>query len=114
MTPREQLAVFGGRPAVPDGVQRTRWPRLGEPELAELCRVLREEQLGGCDAPQVVGLEQEWARRIGAPYCRAVGSGTAALHMALWAAGIGPGDEVLVPAYSFMSGALARLSHLAS
>ena len=106
---RQKLAIFGGSPAIPEGIERARWPRYSQQELDELCRVLREEQLGGCDAPQVAGLEQEWTQRMGTPYCCAVGSGSDALHMALWAAEIGAGDEVLVPAYTFLSGALTVL-----
>ena len=55
---KEKLAVLGGPPAMPEGIERTRWPRYSEEELEELCRVLREEQVGGSDAPQVVGLER--------------------------------------------------------
>ena len=109
MNSKEKLAVFGGQSAMPEGIERTRWPRYNDSELEELCRVLREEQIGGCDAPQILKLEEEWSQKIGTPYCCAVGSGTAALHMALWAAGIGKGDEVLVPAYTFLSGALSVL-----
>ena len=94
---------------MPEGLQRSRWPRYTETELLELCRVLREERLGGSDAPQISSLEKEWSQRIGAQYCCAVASGTAALHMALWGAGVEPGDEVLVPAYTFLSGALTVL-----
>lgn len=109
MASKDKLAIFGGEPALPEGIERARWPRFSEEELEELCRVLREEQLGGSDAPQVVALEQEWSQRIGVDYCCAVGAGSDALHMALWAAGVGPGDEVLVPAYTFLSGALVVL-----
>ena len=41
----DRPAILGGTPAMPEGIVRTQWPRLSEPELAELCRVLREEQL---------------------------------------------------------------------
>ena len=104
-----QLAVFGGTPVMPQGIQRTRWPRWTEAEIEEIGRVLKEEQFFGSDAPQVALLEQEWGKRVGVDYCKAVSSGTAALHSALWAAGVEAGDEVLVPAYSFMATALAVL-----
>lgn len=109
MTETQKLAIRGGRPAMPEGIERTRWPRYSDLEIEELSRVLREERLGGSDAPQVAALEREWAERTESNYCCAVGSGTAALHMALWAAEVVPGDEVLVPAYTFLSGALAVL-----
>lgn len=104
-----KLALFGGAPVLPLGMQRTHWPRWTEAEIEEFGRVLKQEQLFGSDAPQVALLEQEWAKCVGVDYCAAVSSGTAALHTALWAAGVGPGDEVLVPAYSFMATALAVL-----
>lgn len=94
---------------MPQGLQRTRWPRWTAAEIQELGRVLLEEQIFGSDAPQVTRLEREWAQRVGVEHCLAVSSGTAALHTALWAAGVGSGDEVLVPAYSFMATALAVL-----
>ncbi|MFB3826605.1 MAG: DegT/DnrJ/EryC1/StrS family aminotransferase [Bryobacteraceae bacterium] len=105
----DQLAIFGGSPVMPQDIQRTRWPRWTAAEIEELGRVLQQEQLFGCDAPQVALLQQEWSQRVGVPYCAALSSGTAALHAGLWAAGVGPGDEVLVPAYSFMASALAIL-----
>ncbi|MBI2842952.1 MAG: DegT/DnrJ/EryC1/StrS family aminotransferase [Armatimonadetes bacterium] len=49
-------------------------------------------------------LEQEYARYSGVDYCIAVSSGTASLVLALQAMGIGPGDEVIVPAYTFIAG----------
>ncbi len=109
MVVKEKLALFGGRPAMPDGIERTRWPRFSDQEFEELCRVLREEQLGGSDAPQIESLEREWSQRTGVEHCCAVGAGTDALHMGLWAAGVGQGDEVLVPAYTFVSSALVVL-----
>lgn len=105
----EKLAVFGGLPVMPQGIQRTRWPRWTDAEIEEIGRVMKDEQLFGSDAPQVELLEQEWSERVGVEYCKAVSSGTAALHSALWAAGVSPGDEVLVPAYSFMATGLVVL-----
>ena len=59
---------------------------------------------------QVSSLEQELAKTIGSEYALAVNSGTSALICALIAAGIGPGDEVLVPAYTWISSAAAPLA----
>src|SRR5213594_1393349 len=49
------------------------------------------------------GLEAEFAAAIGARFCLATNSGTSALHIALATAGIGAGDEVIVPALSFIA-----------
>ena len=51
--------------------------------------------------PKVVEFEDALASACEVPYAVAVSSGTAALHLAVLAAGIGPGDEVIVPAYTF-------------
>src|SRR5688572_31564277 len=51
--------------------------------------------------PEVAGLGAELARVCEVPHAVAVSSGTAALHLAVLALGIGPGDEVIVPAYTF-------------
>lgn len=51
--------------------------------------------------PQVDAFEQEFCQVVGAPYALALASGTAALHLALLEAGVGPGDEVLVSTFTF-------------
>src|SRR5881296_4167404 len=55
------------------------------------------------------GLEVDFAAAVGARFCLATNSGTSALHIALAAAGIGAGDEVIVPALSFIATAQAVL-----
>lgn len=57
------------------------------------------------NGPKVKEFEEAVARYTGAAECVAVNTGTAALHAAVWAAGIGPGDEVIVPAISFVASA---------
>jgi perosamine synthetase len=78
---------------------RLAWPDVGEEELAEVAAVLESGRL--TMGPKVAELEEEVARACGVPYAVAVSSGTAALHLPLLALGIGGGDEVLVPAYTF-------------
>ena len=56
--------------------------------------------------PDVPAFEEEFAAFSGARHCVGVASGTAALVLALQAAGIGPGDEVIVPAHTFIASAL--------
>jgi perosamine synthetase len=53
--------------------------------------------------PEVAAFEQEFARCVGAPQACAVGNCTAALHLALLAAGVGPGDEVVTVSHSFIA-----------
>jgi dTDP-4-amino-4,6-dideoxygalactose transaminase len=74
-----------------------------------VARVLDRGVLSGAGAPEVRGLEAEFAAAVGARFCLATNSGTSALHIALAAAGVGPGDEVIVPALSFIATAQAVL-----
>jgi perosamine synthetase len=80
-------------------VVRLAWPDVGDEELAEIAAVLETGQL--TMGPKVEELEELLAEAAGAKHAIAVSSGTAALHVGVLALGIGPGDEVLVPAYTF-------------
>jgi dTDP-4-amino-4,6-dideoxygalactose transaminase len=57
--------------------------------------------------PRTQAFEQALAEYVGSPHAVAVSSGTAALHLACLAGGIGPGDEVIVPAFTFVASAAA-------
>jgi perosamine synthetase len=74
-------------------------PDVGEEELRAVAEVLESGQL--TTGPKVAELEALLARATGTEHAAVVSSGTAALHVALLALGIGPGDEVIVPAYTF-------------
>jgi dTDP-4-amino-4,6-dideoxygalactose transaminase len=102
------LAIAGGRPAVPRG-SHERWPRITAADRAALERVLDRGELWGPNAPEVTALEEEWAAYVGARFCLMTNSGTAALHCAVVAAGVRPGDEVIVPAFSFVATPMAVL-----
>ncbi|HEY1350274.1 MAG TPA: DegT/DnrJ/EryC1/StrS family aminotransferase [Ktedonobacteraceae bacterium] len=82
-------------------------PVLGEEEAAAVLQVLRGGQLA--QGEQVALFEREFARLCQVRYAIAVSSGTAALHLALLAHGIGPGDEVLTSAFTFAATANALL-----
>jgi perosamine synthetase len=103
-----QLALRGGTPVVPAGAA-TRWPILTPADEAALRRVLERGVLSGLAAPEMTALQTEFAALTGARYCLATNSGTAALHIALAAAGVRRGDEVIVPALSFVATAQAVL-----
>jgi dTDP-4-amino-4,6-dideoxygalactose transaminase len=78
---------------------RLGWPDVGEAELAEVAEVLESGML--TMGPKVAEFEAEIARACEVEHALAVTSGTAALHLAVVAFGLEPGDEVLVPAYTF-------------
>ncbi|HYN86219.1 MAG TPA: DegT/DnrJ/EryC1/StrS family aminotransferase [Pyrinomonadaceae bacterium] len=59
--------------------------------------------------PEVEAFEEEFARYCGARHCVAVNSGTSALHLALLAAGVRPGDEVITTSFTFVATAAAVL-----
>ncbi len=103
-----KLAIDGGMPVL-DPSEIKPWPIIGESEKRAVMRVLESGYLCGAGAPEVSKLEKEWAEYIGRRYCLTTSSGTAALHMGLSALNIGPGDEVIVPAYTFLATASSVL-----
>ena len=74
-------------------------PDVGDAEVAELAKVVASGQL--TMGPKVDEFEAALAAACGVEHAVVVSSGTAALHLAMIALGIGPGDEVIVPAYTF-------------
>ena len=110
----QKLAIHGGAPAkqsqdppmYPGGMA------IAEEEEAEVLEVLRAKRLfryygpGEADS-KATQLEQAFAEKKGSNYSVAVTSGTAALVCGLHGIGIGPGDEVIVPAYTWIASASA-------
>jgi len=86
----------------------TRWPMWDEREMNSLREVL-ESGSWGIGNSKVSDFEDKFAMRVGTKYGICVTSGTVALQIALKAAGVGPGDEVIVPPYTFMATATAVL-----
>ncbi len=78
---------------------RLGWPDVGAAELDEVAGVLESGML--TMGPKVAEFEAELARACEVEHALAVSSGTAALHLAVLALGLEPGDEVIVPAYTF-------------
>jgi dTDP-4-amino-4,6-dideoxygalactose transaminase len=74
-------------------------PSIDEDEIAAVVETLRSGWI--TTGPRTAAFEQQFAAYTGAEHALALSSATAALHLALVAAGIGPGDEVIVPAYTF-------------
>jgi perosamine synthetase len=80
-------------------------PQIGDAERHAVERVLKSGMLA--QGPEVAAFETEFAEAIGVQYAIAVNSGTSALHLGLVAAGIGQGDEVIVPSFTFAATANA-------
>lgn len=89
---RDEFLVFGS-------------PLIEQPEIDEVVASMRSGWLG--TGPKVARFEQLFKEYNGSPYAIAVNSCTAALHLSMLAAGIQPGDEVIVPAMTFAATANA-------
>ena len=85
---------------VPEGLKR-RWPDIRPEDRTAVAAVLERGVLGGVGAPEMTALEAEWAAFVGRDACLLFNSGTAAIHSALYAIGIEPGDEIITTAYTF-------------
>lgn len=95
-----KLAIHGGPKAVPDGLKKE-WPEITQEDKDAVLAVLERKVLSGVHGPEAMGLEQEWATFTGSRCVLSFNSGTAAIHSALFAASVGPGDEVITSAFSF-------------
>ena len=80
-------------------------PSIGDEERAAVDRVMRSGMLA--QGPEVAAFETEFSEWVDGVHSVAVNSGTSALHMAFLAAGVGAGDEVIVPSFSFAATANA-------
>ncbi len=100
---RDMPAILGGPPAVtipytPD------WPKIGDEEIAAVVELMHKRQLSIYDRSGVIAeLEDAFAAYHDVRYALTHNSGTSALHAAFFAAGIGPGDEVIAPTYTFLA-----------
>ena len=78
-------------------------PLIGDEEQREVARVLGSGSLA--QGPEVAAFEAEFAAYCGTKHALATTNGTTALHLALLAAGVGPGDEVITTPFSFFASA---------
>jgi len=112
----DQLALCGGKRTVPEGLIRP-WPHVTEADRKAVMDVLETPTSVGPPGEtnqqrlQSEGLAAEWAEYMGVKHCIPVNSGTAALHMCVAGLGIEPGDEVILPAFTFWASAAAVLHH---
>ncbi len=97
-----KLALTGGEPV--GAMKETGWPTVDEEDREAVLRVLEgREWCRLWDDPEGAKLEEDFARYHDAKHCVAVSNGTVAIELALLAAGIEAGEEVVVPAVTFIA-----------
>jgi len=104
-TDSTKLAIDGGTPAVTlDQTAAFHWPNLGSEEEEAVLAVLRRNRTSIGDRSDVIAeLEDRFAEYLGTRFTLARNNGTAALYCAYFAVGIGYGDEVIVPSYTWIA-----------
>jgi dTDP-4-amino-4,6-dideoxygalactose transaminase len=102
------LAIFGGKPVRERRIEAR--PLVYSPELIrDIEEVLRSGALVSTHGRWVRSFEEGLAKFVGVKYAYATTSGTTALHLALKALGVGPGDEVITTPFTFAASATAVL-----
>ena len=104
-----QLAALGGKPLF-DKNRHSKWPEVTDDDKRAVMEVLDRGILSGSEAPAAKAFQEDFARYVCAKHALLCHSGTSALQVAVGAHGIGEGDEVIVPAYSFVATALCVIS----
>jgi len=99
----DKLALFGGIPVVKTQKIPT-WPDVGLEEIEAVKELLQHNILSIYDRSGIYEeFETNFAQYHGVKYALSHNSGTSSLHAAFFAAGVGPGDEVLAPTYTFLA-----------
>ncbi len=113
MDSKRTLAIFGGPKTVTiEQAPLLRWPQIGLEEVEVILQVLQMGQMSVTNRSGIVAqLEDDFATYEGVQFALARNSGTAALHCAYFAVGIGFGDEVIVPSYTWLA-TVTPLLHL--
>jgi perosamine synthetase len=97
---KPNIALTGGTP-----VRITPWPRwpvFTDKDAADLADALNDGRVSGNTSPKIEEFERRYAERFGVKFALTTSTGVAALHLAMVALEIGPGDEVIVPAHTFI------------
>jgi perosamine synthetase len=103
-----ELAILGGKKTVQKPTYE--WPveylkRYGQREAEAVADVIKRGIVWGAFAPEITAFEKEFAEYIGVKHSIFMNSGTAALHCAMAAAGVEPGDEVITSPHTFIGSA---------
>ena len=97
----DKLAINGGPKAVEGPLPG--WPAFDDTTIKAAMEPLRTGKVNYWTGPKGMEFEETFAKWQGSKFAISTGSGTSALHTALAALGIGPGDEVIVPSYTFIA-----------
>ena len=101
-------ALLGGAPAITgDPGDIFHWPIVTDEDVAAVTEVVRNRAMSGTDITKT--FEKEWAAYNGTRFALGCCSGTAALHAAMWACGVGAGDEVICPGMTYWASAAPAL-----
>jgi dTDP-4-amino-4,6-dideoxygalactose transaminase len=100
-SPDDKLALLGGKPVRHSPFPA--WPVVGEVEEQKMLEALRSKKWNRLGGGLVESFEKVWSEKTGAKHCLATSSGTSALVCSLNALEVGPGDEVIVPPYTFVA-----------
>lgn len=101
----DKLAIDGGPKAVTNKL--VGWPNISEEAIEAVVEVLRTNKINYWTGPAGMEFEKKFAAWQGSEFAISTSSGTSALHVAISALGIGPGDEVIVPSYTFIATSFA-------
>ncbi|MBA9086212.1 dTDP-4-amino-4,6-dideoxygalactose transaminase [Fontibacillus solani] len=98
----DPLAFLGGPSVIPEDVRRTNFPIITKEDVIQMMVSIQQ------NGDEVVNeFKEAYRHYVGANYAIATASGTSSLHLALVGAGVEPGDEVIVPAFTFIATAQA-------
>jgi perosamine synthetase len=98
----EELAALDGPPIIPSGFRRTVFPVITKEDVFKMLMSARTDP-----AKVVADFAENYRKYVGAGHAIPTASGTSSLHLALVGAGVEPGDEVIVPAFTFIATAQA-------
>ena len=101
MNDTDKPAILGGSKAHPDRFPA--WPVYDGAEEQKLIDVLKTNRWGRLDGKTTSQFEEAYAQMMGMKHCLAVANGTTALYTMLGVLDIGPGDEVIIPVYTFVA-----------
>ena len=106
---KERLAILGGGKTVTlNNPELFKWPKINESDEQAVLVALRAGSISGTDI--TLKFEKELANFFGSEYALCYVNGTASLHAAMWACGVGTGDEVICQSATFWASCTSALS----